>query len=57
MVASLVVLVMWNVLGVIGLWFEDAFVKARKCDVNAPMVLFLVLIPCLPFIFHLCGLF
>jgi len=57
MVVSLVVLVAWVMMGCGCVWF-DHYVIAHKLDwINIPMVAFLILIPCFPFIFHWCGLF
>ena len=57
MVASLIVLMVWIMIGCGCVWF-DHYVVSHELDlINVPMIMFLVLIPCLPFIFHWCGLF
>ena len=57
MVASLIVLMTWVIIGCSGIWFDHYIINHKLDLINVPMVIFIVLTPCFPFIFHWCSLF
>ena len=51
MVISVIIIILWMVLGIIAILVD------REIEVNWLMLLFIVIFPFFPFIFHWCGLF
>lgn len=52
MIMSIIVTIVWFLLGICGFIWD-----ALTYKFNFFFVLYIVLAPCLPFIWHMCGLF
>ena len=51
MILSLIIIILWLLLGMTGIALD------KKVNMNWAIIIYLVLVPVFPFIFHWCGLF